>query len=257
MLTRTAHDIDGVPLDELVALADDTIPAERRAEVETRVASSAVATEALRAQRRAVAAMRAFDPPTPSGLERRLSADAPSRPAPLRRYQLALAGACAAAVLAFAIAMSISGGPGLTVAAVAEVSARPALEPRAPAGDGEAHLARSFAGVMFPDWGREQGWHAIGARRDEVGGRPTDTVYYRHTHHTIGYTVLSGEPLGLPARGSRVERDGLPIQLYRDGRRTVAVFERNGRTCVLAGVVHRPSTLVRLASWRANGALTF
>jgi hypothetical protein len=47
------------------------------------------------------------------------------------------------------------------------------------------------------------------------------------------------------------------VQLYRDGPRTVAVFERAGRTCVLAGVVHREDTLVKLASWRADGALTF
>lgn len=52
-------------------------------------------------------------------------------------------------------------------------------------------------------------------------------------------------------------RNGVQIQLYHDGPRTVAVFERAGRTCVLAGVVHRDSTLVKLAAWRADGALTF
>ena len=47
------------------------------------------------------------------------------------------------------------------------------------------------------------------------------------------------------------------LVVYHDGPRTVAVFERAGRTCVLAGVVHRDSTLVKLAAWRSDGALTF
>jgi len=48
------------------------------------------------------------------------------------------------------------------------------------------------------------------------------------------------------------------VQLYRDGQRTVAVFERAGRTCVLAGVVHAEDTLVKLATWRGDdGTLKF
>ena len=97
----------------------------------------------------------------------------------------------------------------------------------------------------------------MGSRRDSVDGRATDTVYYHHTHHRIGYTVLSGAPLATPWRGRHVERNGVSVQLYRDGRRTVAVFERGGRTCVLAGVVHREETLVKLATWRADGAVRF
>ena len=55
--------------------------------------------------------------------------------------------------------------------------------------------------------------------------------------HRIGYTVLEGRALGLPERGRRVVRDGLAIQLFHEGEKSVAVFERNGRTCVLAGKV--------------------
>jgi hypothetical protein len=32
---------------------------------------------------------------------------------------------------------------------------------------------------------------------------------------------------------------------------------QESRTCVLAGVVHRRSTLVKLASWKADGAIAF
>ena len=41
------------------------------------------------------------------------------------------------------------------------------------------------------------------------------------------------------------------------GAEWIAVFERNGRTCVLAGVVHRRGTLVKLASWQGRGAVAF
>jgi hypothetical protein len=252
-----AHAIDGVTIEELSALADGSLPAEQRVAVEARVAESPTASEMLTAQRRAVAAVRAFAPPMPAGLEARVRAQAlRTRPAP-RRYRPLIAAVCAgAAALALAIMLSPGGG-GLTVEAVADVSSRPALEIPGPPPAGEGELRRSFAGVTYPDWSRAHGWNAVGARVDRVDGRTTDTVYYRHTHHRIGYTVLSGRALGLPDRGRRVERNGVVIQLYRDGPRTVAVFERGGHTCVLAGVVHFEETLVKLASWRAGGALVF
>jgi hypothetical protein len=140
---------------------------------------------------------------------------------------------------------------------MASLSSLRAAEPAPRAADGDGMLQREFAGVTFPDWERAHGWRAVGARRDRVTGQATDTVFYVHTHHRIGYTVLSGSPAAIPSRGRRVVRNGVPLQLYRDGRRSVAVFERNGRTCVLAGVVHREETLVKLATWRADGALRF
>jgi hypothetical protein len=248
VLIRRGDSVDGVPVAELVALADGTLPEARRRAVETRVAASRRATAALAAQRRSVAATRAFAPAAPAGLEPRV------RPAPRRWRPVAVAVCAGAAALALAIVLSPGGG--LTVDAVAAVSARPAAE-SAPPPAREGVLRRSFEGVAFPDWDRAQGWRATGARREVVEGRRTDTVYYEHTHHRIGYTVVSGKPLGLPMRGRRVERNGVVIQLYRDGPRTVAVFERGGRTCVLAGIVHFEDTLIRLASWRADGALAF
>jgi hypothetical protein len=254
VLMRTAQVIDGVTVKQLVALADGTLPHEAWAAVEARVADSPEATEQLRAQRRALAATQAFDPPVPAGFEPRLRAAA-RRPA-ARPFRPVLVGVAAVAVLALAIALSAVTDRGVTVEAVAAISARSALD-AAPAAGRPETLARSFAGVRFPDWSSAHGWSAVGARRDHVDGRATDTVYYRHTHHRIGYTVLSGPSLGLPWEGRRVVSNGVDIQLYRDGERTVAVFERAGRTCVLAGVVHREDTLVKLASWRGDGALTF
>jgi hypothetical protein len=230
-----AQDIDGVSVDELVALADGALPLERRADVEARVARSPRATESLRAQRRALAATRTFAPHAP--------ALRPPRRAPRAALRPALAAACGLLALALVLGLALNRPEG-TLAAAVEISTRPAREPP-PSG-------REFAGVTFPDWEREFSWRATGARRDRIDGRATDTVYYQHTHHRIGYTVLSGPAVALPAKGRRVVRDELTIQLYHDGPRTVAVFERAGRTCVLAGVVHRDDTLIRLAAWKHN-----
>jgi hypothetical protein len=269
--TRTPQVADGVTGEQLVALADGTLSGAGRAEVEARVASSPEATELLLAQRRSLAATRSFDPPPPPGFDQRLGrAVAAPPPASLRlrrgprattaprRVSPGLAFAGAAAVLAVVLAIALAPGErGATIAAMATISARPSLELPAPAAAGDGTVRRSFAGVTFPDWSGPHGWRAVGARRDSVDGRATDTVYYQHTQHRIGYTVLSGKSVSLPWEGRRVERDGVPVQLYRDGPRTVAVFERGGRTCVLAGVVHREETLVKLATWRGDGAVRF
>ena len=37
----------------------------------------------------------------------------------------------------------------------------------------------------------------------------------------------------------------------------VAIFERNGRTCVLSGEVLDERTLVELAGWKGSGAVEF
>ena len=68
-----------------------------------------------------------------------------------------------------------------------------------------------------------------------------------------------------PARRSRhrpnarvVRRDGLEMAVYRDprhGGHDVAVFERGGRTCVVAGHVLEVSTLLKLAAWRGGGSV--
>ncbi|HEX6021036.1 MAG TPA: hypothetical protein VFZ00_03510 [Solirubrobacter sp.] len=246
MLLSRAQDIDGVTVEELVALADGNLPEERRARVEARVAASPRATAALEAQRRSLASTRAFTDSAPDSL----AVPAPV-PAPAPRYRPrpihALAFATVLVLLVAAVfATTRAGGP---LDAAVALASEPATEPL-----GSQHDAqRSFAGVDFPDWSRQFGWHATGARRDDADGRASDTVYYEHMGHRIGYTVLEGRALGLPERGRRVVRDGLAIQLFHEGEKSVAVFERNGRTCVLAGKVLEDETLIKLAAWRAAG----
>src|SRR5918999_1779444 len=100
-------------LAELAALADGTLPAERRAAVEARGAGSPGAPELL--------------------------------PAP----RLALAGGLA--VVAAVLAVVLTGGPGgPSVAEAAELADRPASAPPPPrAGEGGTQLALDVEGVAF------------------------------------------------------------------------------------------------------------
>ena len=152
-------------------------------------------------------------------------------------------------------------GPGESrVVQAAELSLSPATEPtpRGRSSCGPRSSERSFAGVRFPAWSEEFRWRADGARSDELDGRETETVFYRHTHHRIGYTVISGSADRASRR--RREPDRRRSSSYTasaSGRQDVVTFERNGRTCVLSGDVHDPNTLVKLASWRGDGSVPF
>jgi hypothetical protein len=215
-------------------------------------------------QRRVVQALQS-GPRAPARLRRRIeameaAASSPQRPALRPRLGRALVPGAVAAVLAIALVVTLSlGGPSApNVVQAAELSLRPATEATPPASQRRpALLERSFAGVTFPAWSEEFGWHAEGARRDELEGRETATVFYTHTHHRIGYTVISGEAIEPPADAEMLKVGGLELRRFRLGRQDVVTFERNGHTCVLSGDVHDPDTLLKLASWRGQGAVSF
>ena len=199
-------------------------------------------------------------PATPPGLRERLAAQS-ARPVHRSRSRAVLAGAVATAAVAVVLALTLVARLGThpTIAEAARPSALAATAP-APARDARRPtlLRASFAGVTYPDWNQDFGWRTTGRRHDSIeGGRSAETVFYQHTHHRIGYTVVSGRPLKPPGHAQRFVVNGLQMLAYKDGRRDVVTFERNGRTCILAGVVHRRSTLVKLASWRADGAIAF
>ncbi len=224
----------------IVALADGRLSAARRARAEARLARVDGGERMLERQRRVGRALRLGSPPAAetSGARR-----APRwRPA-----AVALAGAAGAVVLAV-LAISLPGGAPV-VADVTRLSMLPAEAP-APAGGGTT-LRADLDGVRFPDPSRRFGWRAEGVRSDRLKGRDTRTVFYAHTIHRIGYTIVSGPPLQTPDGATRVRRAGVEIALYRDAAgHDVAVFERDGHTCVLAGHVMHRDTLVKLAAWR-------
>jgi hypothetical protein len=196
-------------------------------------------------------------PPTLQASLRALHAPAPSRSRPAR---LALTGAVAVTTLAAVLVLVLSAGSPTspTVAEAATLATRAATAPSPTRDAAHPTLTRAwFAGVSYPDWEDRFGWRLAGQRTDSIDGRATRTVFYRHTHHRIGYTVISGKPLTRPAGAQRLVVNGVEMYRYRDGRNTVVTFVRNGHTCVLAGYVHFASTLPKLASWNGEGTIRF
>ena len=227
----------------LVQLADGTLTGAALRRAEARLRSIPDGDRLIERQRRTARAL---------GAGAELPALHPSSPALARRPALRLAAAVAAA-LALVLVLAPE-GTGPTAERAAGISQLPATA-RAPSASGPV-LRAEVDGVRFPAWGPEFGWHATGMRRDDIGGRRATTVFYEHEGHRIAYTIVSGPALPRPADARIVERDGLEMSVYRDprhGGHDVAVFERDGRTCVVAGHVIHLSTLLELAAWKGDG----
>jgi anti-sigma factor RsiW len=237
---------------ELCALADGTLPPERRAAVEARVAASAELRELVERQRRSLAATRALaDEPVPeslsAGLETRRRASASQRGRAARLApRLALAGALAAAAVVAAVVLS--GGPGSpTVAEAAGLAARAPSGP-APSQGSSTELAVDVEGVTFPALARAYGWRAVGVRRDRLDGRSAAVVYYAKGGRRVAYVIVSGSGLPRPANAQRTARGGAVFQTLRINDRLAVTWRRAGHTCVLIGAAPR-SELLALASY--------
>lgn len=240
---------------ELAALADGTLPAERRAEVEARVAASPELQELLERQRsalRAVQALAAED--APPGLRadvearrRALGAKRGRRRRLVPRLALAGAAAVAAAVVA---AVVTSGGPGApTVADAARLATQvPSGPVPAPAGSAKGRLAIGVQGVAFPDFTDAYGWRALGARHGRVDGREATVVFYGKDGRRLGYVIVAGAALPRPEQARTQTIRQVEYQTLRLAGRPAVTWRRGGRTCVLVGSATR-AELLRLASW--------
>ncbi len=200
---------------------------------------------------RVIRALRSGGPEVPATLRLPRVEAAPAR----RTWRAPALVAAGGALVAVVLALVMTSGGGPEVREFAAMSQQPATQPT-PASNGPL-LDGRFEGVSFPDWSAEFGWMADGARADTVSGRPVQTVFYTHHGHRIAYSVVSGEPLKPPADADTIRVDGVDLHRFRDGPRDVVTFERDGHTCVLAGHVLDPDTLVELASWQADGAVQF
>ncbi len=228
----------------LVQAADGTLTGPRLRRAQARVREIPDADRLIERQQRVARALGA-------GEQR----PAPQPATPARRSSPRLLAAAAAAV-AVAVAIAVLPGGDPTPERIAVISQLQATDP-APAASGRELRAESD-GVPFPDWGPEFGWHATGTRRDEIDGRRMTTVFYEHHGHRLAYTIVAGPALERPAHARTVVRDGLKMAVYRDprhGGHDVAVFERDGRTCVIAGHVIHQSTLFKLAAWKGGGEI--
>ena len=258
-------------LRDLAALADGTLPESRRAEVEARVAGSAVLSDELARQRRGLAAIRAAgsEVAAPARLRANVAAlrgEAPASPearsAPAERGRWgrwAAIGAASAVAAAAALALVVLPAGTPTVDDAAALAARPATEPAPATQEGQRTLlAASFEGLAYPDWEREFGWRAVGERSDELEGRPTNTVFYENDDgQRIGYTIVSGEPLESPSGGERSTVEDVEFETFAADGTSGVTWLRDGHSCVLAGEGVERSTLLELAAWKGDGAVTF
>jgi anti-sigma factor RsiW len=256
------HGLSDDELADLARLADGTLPPDRRAEVEARVAASPQLASLVERQGIALAGLRATaDTGAPARLRSHVERRAAGRTARTGRRPMVLGGALAgAAVVALALALVLPGGlsGGPSVADAAALAERPPTQP-APAGvPSTPQLLRAEAdGVPFPNYAAKFGWTPVGARRDETGGRGATTVYYEKHGRRVAYTIVAGDALDRPADARSTRRGGVEYRRFRDDGRTVVTWEREGHTCVLSGEAVPPGELLALADWRGKGAIRF
>jgi anti-sigma factor RsiW len=246
---------------DLCALADGTLPADRRPAVEAWVADSSERQQLLDRQRRSLAATRvAASEPMPASLGATVQ---PELAAPHgRRFRrlvprVAFAGA-AAAVAAVTLVVALGGEAAEpTVADAAGLADQPPTGPAPPRLQGSrTELAADVDGVQFPDYRRAYGWRADGVRHDTVDGRDATVVYYRMGERRVAYVIVSGSGLPLPSDAGGTVRRGVEYQtLLADGQPAVT-WRRVGHTCVLTGSASRDE-LLNLASWQGGGALDY
>ena len=248
---------------ELCALADGTLPPERRAAVEARVAASPELQELLERQRRAVTATRALaSEPAPASLREAVEARRVTlarRRAPASRLvpRLAVAGALAT-VLVVVLAVVLSGGPGgPTVAAAAQLAERPPTRAAPPPLDASGtKLSLAVEGVAFPNFAGSFGWNAVGMRGDTLDGRNAVVVFYAKDARRIAYVIVAGSGLPRPSGAAGTTRGGVLFQTLRVNDRLAVTWRRAGHTCVLIGAATR-AELLALANWRGEGTLRY
>jgi len=237
---------------ELCALADGTLPAERRAEVEARVAASPELLEVVERQRLSLAATQALaDEPPPTSLEHAVEGLRPKRgrSRPRRLFpRLAFAGGLAAAVAVLAVVFLTGGPGGPTVAQAAEFASKPPNAAAPPAGS-STELPVSIEGLAFPNLAQFAGWEATGVRHGQVGGRDATVVTYRKDGRTIAYVIVAAPSLRRPSQGETTSKAGVYYQTLRLNGRLAVTWQRGDNTCVLIGDATRPE-LLALASWQ-------
>jgi hypothetical protein len=278
-------DIDVEVASDIAALADDSLPAERRHEILQRISGSPELQAMLDEQRHALGLLAtASEIEAPETLHARVDELVSERRAkpfwrkgipaaprssrfegePRRRRRTALAGAGAlalVAVAAVAIAL-VAGGGGAAGPTLHEYVALGSLAatggPPAKSGNGSAQLAVSVDGVPFPYWEDQFGWRARGVRSGNIAGHAVTTVFYSdHAGRRVSYSIVAGTPQ--PLNGLAADR---AVAVWHDGERywianvngtPAVVWMRDGRRCILAGRGLSSQELLALASWSGQG----
>jgi len=256
--SSNTSDLTPAQLADLSALADGTLDAARRPEVEAWIAGSPELRALYQRERRAVEVLhraRATDR-APAALRARIEAQRPG-PAVRTRRRLTFGAAFAGAIAAVALAVVLilpSGTPGApSVSQAAALALRgpafkaPIPDPRAP----DARLKQDVQEVYFPNWASSFGWTAAGQRLDRINGRLAMTVYYERHGQWIAYTIVQAPALKQPAASVSTLHGTTLRTLKLDGR-WVVTWERKNHTCVLSGASVSPAVMRTLAAWDAD-----
>ncbi|HEY7960342.1 MAG TPA: hypothetical protein VID29_00335 [Solirubrobacteraceae bacterium] len=213
-------------------------------------------------QQRAAALIASIDVEAPASLHgavrSQVARAAPRQRTWVRRRALLAGGLAAVAALAVAIVLALgpAGGPAAppTVLAASAAGLRPATlgapdeNPHSP-----GHLAISAAGIPYPYWKERFGWRSTGARSDRLGAHTVTTVFYADSAgRRIGYSIVDGRPLAVPAgfvswRHGRLEAFD---RAHAVAGATVVTWRRAGHTCILVGSGVSAKTLLTLADWQ-------
>ncbi len=257
---RSHRDLDERTRRQLASLADGSLEGYPRTELENRLAGSPTLRAAFERQRAGAAALRRLNLQAPASLRARLVTEAPavSRGTARRRLVLGggLAGAAAAAVLAVVLVLS-SGSGSPTVVEGARLAERPSTGAVAVDPSNPKLLAADVEGVPFPNWSRRFGWRQAGIRSDGLGDREARTVLYKHAGKRIAYTIVSGDGIAAPSDATTTRRNGVNLHSLSDRGRRVVTWWRDGRTCVLSASNVGNRELLKLASWKGDGAVPF
>jgi hypothetical protein len=247
---------------DLVALADGTLPAGRRAEVESWVAADPELVELVERQRRSLAATKALaDERMPAWLFESVRAGRRRAAGRARPRRLALAFSAAGALVAIVVAVLVLALGGAHAApTVADAAHLAFLSPSGPApaplDASGTKLALSVGSVSFPDFSRSFGWRAVGVRKGTIKGRGATVVYYASGDRRIAYAIVSGAALPRPSDAQATSVGGVEYQTLSLDGHLVVTWRRAGHTCVLTGSAS-PHEMLALASWRGSGTVHY
>jgi anti-sigma factor RsiW len=257
---RSHRDLDERTRREMASLADGSLEGHRRAELEARLTGSPALRAAFERQRTGAAALRGLNLRAPASLRARLVTETPAASRGIARRRLALggglAGAAAAAVLAVVLVLS-SGSESPTVVEGARLAERPSTGAVAVDPSNPKLLAANVEGVPFPNWSKKFGWRQAGIRSDGLGDRDARTLLYEHAGKRIAYTIISGDGIAAPSDATTTTRNGVNLHSLSDRGRRVVTWWRDGRTCVLSASNVGNRELLKLASWKGEGAVPF
>ncbi len=186
---------------------------------------------------------------------RRERARSSRRSSPLRLPSRLAAGVAFAAAVVVVLVLVLTTGGSTNAPTVLQASGAGLRTATGGAPAESAHnphlLAVSAVGIPYPYWGGKLGWKAVGARTDTVGGRAVTTVFYANSRsQRIGYSIVAGPALAVPAGSASVPHQGVGFHVISHANPTIVTWREAGHTCILTARGVSTGTLIRLATWQ-------